>query len=152
MNDLIFENINDEYAYGKYGDFNVIIMKKNGYINVTKLCKHGGKDFKHWVGTQQSQELFKGLKTELGIEQPLITIRRSVVGNLLVTGTYAHPDLVPHIASWVSVKFAVMMFSIVNDQLAIERLKDENVSLTAKIKEMEKKADERYVNLCKLQN
>ena len=152
MNDLILENINEEYGSGKYGNFNIIIMKKNGYVNVTKLCKDGGKEFKDWLETQQSQELFKELKTELGIEQPLITIRRSVIGNPLVSGTYAHPYLIPIIASWVSIKFANMLSLIVNEQLAIERLKNENVNLMAKIKEMEKKADERYVNLCKLQN
>ena len=65
MNDLILENINEEYGSGKYGNFNIIIMKKNGYVNVTKLCKDGGKEFKDWLETQQSQELFKELKTEL---------------------------------------------------------------------------------------
>jgi len=26
-----FERINNEYVYGMYGDFKVIMMKKNGY-------------------------------------------------------------------------------------------------------------------------
>jgi len=46
IQNIIFEDINDVYAYGKYGDFNVIIMKDNGYINATKLCKDAHKDKK----------------------------------------------------------------------------------------------------------
>jgi hypothetical protein len=33
---IVFKDINDDYAWGKYGDFKVIIMKENGYINATK--------------------------------------------------------------------------------------------------------------------
>ncbi len=32
-------------------------------------------------------------------------------------GTYAHPKLIPHIASWASVKFAIMVSDIVNAHL-----------------------------------
>jgi len=41
MNDIIYEDLGDKnkkYAYGMYGDFKVIMMKENGYINATKLC------------------------------------------------------------------------------------------------------------------
>ena len=39
LNQIIFEHIDDKYAYGKYGDFKVIMMTKNRFINATKLCK-----------------------------------------------------------------------------------------------------------------
>jgi hypothetical protein len=38
MQDIVFEKINEKYGYGYYGEFKVIIMLKNGYINATKLC------------------------------------------------------------------------------------------------------------------
>ena len=38
----------------------------------------------------------------------------------MVTGTYAHPDLVPHIASWVSPSFAIKVSRIVNEYLVKE--------------------------------
>jgi hypothetical protein len=56
---ITFEHINDDYAWGKYmGDFKVIIMKKNGYINATKLCTLGGKHYKHWKENKGTKELF----------------------------------------------------------------------------------------------
>ena len=39
LKDIAFEDINTEYCYGKYGDFNVIMKKSNGYINATKMCQ-----------------------------------------------------------------------------------------------------------------
>ena len=39
IRNIIFEEINNKYSYGKYGTFDVIIMNKNGYINATRLCE-----------------------------------------------------------------------------------------------------------------
>src|SRR5438552_1007288 len=33
------------------------MMKDNGYINITKLCKNGGKQFKHWKELKNSKEM-----------------------------------------------------------------------------------------------
>ena len=43
LNQIIFDYINNDYAYGKYGEFTVIMMTSNRYINATKLCKQYGK-------------------------------------------------------------------------------------------------------------
>jgi hypothetical protein len=32
---IIFEHIDDEYSYGKYGNLIVVMMNNNGYINAT---------------------------------------------------------------------------------------------------------------------
>ena len=49
LEELVFENINEEYGWGKYGNFKVLIRKKDGYINLTKLCRDGGKEFPDWT-------------------------------------------------------------------------------------------------------
>ena len=36
---LITENINEKFGRAKYLDHDVIIMRENGYINMTKLCE-----------------------------------------------------------------------------------------------------------------
>jgi hypothetical protein len=43
LNQIIFEHIDNKYSYGKYGDFKVIMMTSNRYINATKLCKEYNK-------------------------------------------------------------------------------------------------------------
>jgi hypothetical protein len=39
IKDIVFRKINNEFIYGLYGDFKVVMMMKNGYINATKLCQ-----------------------------------------------------------------------------------------------------------------
>ncbi|UFX99904.1 KilA-N domain-containing protein [Megavirus baoshan] len=38
MNNVVFQDINEQYAYGQYSEFVVIIDKYTGYVNMTKLC------------------------------------------------------------------------------------------------------------------
>ena len=38
LTSLITEDINADFGRAKYLGHDVIIMKKNGYINMTKLC------------------------------------------------------------------------------------------------------------------
>ena len=55
---IIFEKINDEYSYGKYGPFVVIMMTDTGYINATKLCQlDENKRFRNWKANKLTQTL-----------------------------------------------------------------------------------------------
>ena len=44
----IYENIKDTFYYGLFGDFRLVIDKRTGYFNATKLCVEGGKEFRLW--------------------------------------------------------------------------------------------------------
>ena len=131
LSELVFENINEDYGWGKYGDFKVLIRKKDGYINVTKLCQDGGKEFKSWTRNQYSNLLIEEVKSSRGENSPPV-IDTVIEGIGCVRGTYAHHDLVPHIASWISPKFAVKVSRIVNDYIVREyreqiRIKDTRI-------------------------
>lgn len=49
-------------------------------------------------------------------------------GHYEFNGTYAHPKLVPHICSWISLKLAIIVSDIVNE-CEIKKFKDENLNL-----------------------
>jgi hypothetical protein len=121
LRDLIFENIDDKYAWGNYGEFKVMMMRENGYINVTKLCKEGGKEFFTWKQNKSSELFLEAVFPALGIPRAglLITINSGNT-DTLIRGTYAHPELVPHIASWVSASFAIKVSRIVNEYFVKE--------------------------------
>jgi len=68
-------------------------MLKNGYINVTKLCKDGGKELYHWRQTKVAEELQNEISTSHGIPWDLLIKVSDGINDL--RGTYAHPDLVP---------------------------------------------------------
>lgn len=122
LSDIIYESINDTYSYGKYGDITVIIMNTNSYVNVTKLCNEYGKEFRHWKENNGSKELIKEVDDHIQARRnsdgpkpvSIITIG---TGNNDLRGTYVHPLLVPHIASWISPKFAIKVSEIVNDYM-----------------------------------
>ncbi|AQN67949.1 kila N-domain protein [Saudi moumouvirus] len=104
---VIFENINDEYALGKFGDLEVVMMRENGYVNATNLCKKCGKDYKNWKRNDYSKELEQELikRTYLPKHKLIISIKGG--SNIKIRGTYVHPILLTSIANWISPLFAV---------------------------------------------
>jgi hypothetical protein len=171
INDLVFENINDKYAWGNYGEFKVMIMKENGYINVTKLCKSGGKEFKSWRRLEMANNFLNEVSSVVQIctTDLLIAVKGGDKNLQMVTGTYSHPSIVNYIASWVSASFAVKTGFIVAAYFSREekerctRLEIEKTDLIQMFKESERKreeserkadeerrkAEERYQEMCK---
>ena len=133
---IIFENINDDYAYGKMGTFTVMIMKKNGYINATKLCNFANKRFAHWLENKGSNELVEEVDLQCnrnsGLNKPIkkSTIKNSPsviminTGTKITHGTYLHSDLIIHVACWCNSKFAIQVSHIVKEFFAREAVKE----------------------------
>ena len=125
---IAYEQIDSEFWYGKYGPFKVVIHSSTGYINATKLCKDGGKQFRHWKENVSSQELIEAVKKQVEFHKPIMPTtlpseamfeERSISSKANeINGTYAHPLLVPHIASWTSPRFAIIVSEIVNDYMS----------------------------------
>ena len=62
ITDVYIEQIKDNYWYGAYGPFKVVMMKDTSFINDTKLCLDGGKLFYYWKSNKTSQTLYRPLK------------------------------------------------------------------------------------------
>jgi hypothetical protein len=127
LNQIIFDHIDDKYAYGNYGEFKVIIMKKNTYINATKLCKEYGKEFKHWNENKNNKELIDEVNKEISwmVGNPTVQENKSFIiikggKNYNICGTYVHSLLIPHIASWISPQFGIKVSKIVNNFITDE--------------------------------
>jgi len=138
LSDIAFAQIKDNYYWGQYSDFKVIVDISTGYINATYLCKLGKLDhgksrkFNHWTSNENSQIIIDELISLTGY--PVDDLLRIITGGqvLEIRGTYAHPDLIPHIASWASPKFAVKVSKIVNacivrDYKESLRIKDQTI-------------------------
>ena len=93
--------------------FNVLFRKSDGYINVTKLCKDGNKNYFNWKKSNHSTKLLQAFQKKY----PDTELLQLVNGgrNYKISGTYAHPDMVSHIASWISEEFAVMISFIIQE-------------------------------------
>ncbi len=112
-NKISFTDINDDYSWGTYGDFKVIITKKNGYINATKICHRAmtrngrKKEFTHWKTNSSADAIMEEIANTIGIPNEALLI--PITGRRIteIRGTYVHPMLMTHIAYWISPKFAV---------------------------------------------
>jgi CRISPR/Cas system CMR-associated protein Cmr1 (group 7 of RAMP superfamily) len=68
ISDICFQQIQDNFWYGQYGEFKVVMMKDNGWVNATKLCSDGGREFKHWKENASSKALISTLEKHLRVE------------------------------------------------------------------------------------
>ena len=157
---VAFQDVNEEYAWVNYGQFKLLMMKRNGYVNVTKMCEnYSNKKIIHWKENKRSKELINYLKqfSSIGIPiDPLVTI---MTGENDLRGTYAHPDLVLDIACWLSGEFYLKASKIVREyfnkqereklaelhRIEVNKLEGEKSKLETKFDKLEeefKKADE----------
>lgn len=121
------------FGIGEYIDLKIYVMMKDnkkkgyckGYINATKLCKLKGKMMKNWFGTDTSKNLIKSFEKALSEETDNELVLKNINhGNLELRGSYVHPSLIPHIASWASTDFAFKVSTIVQ-QFAISKIIEE---------------------------
>jgi hypothetical protein len=151
IRNIAFDKITDEYSWGKYGEFKVIMMNKNGFINASKLCQNGGKLLKHWNENKHAKALEHEIINSVGNPTNSKIKIKIMNGPNHTRGTYVHPKLIPHIASWISPSFAIKVADIVNEYFTKEALyeKDKLLQkkadkidrLMAKIDEQNKKMD-----------
>jgi hypothetical protein len=138
------------YSWGKYGDFKVII-NNYGYINATHLCgltttKNGNKkEFRTWMQTTQSKEMIEKLSSSVRILTDEIIIQPTNLPNE-IRGTYVHPKLIPHIASWASVEFAFKVSDIINNYFIVKAIKEKDTV----IESLEEKIDNQTKEIQKL--
>lgn len=121
---IAFEQIWEQYWYGMYGTFVIIINIITGFINATHICKLATKEFgiekkySKWSKSGHIQELMHAMKTA-GQNSPTVLEEyvdiRKPKG---IMGTYIYLDLFPHLASWCSPTFAMMASKIINEHVS----------------------------------
>ena len=140
IRNIRFEEIGNDgkFSWGRYSDFKVVIMNKNGYINTSSLIKcHNKRNkkklFTGWSNGKNNKAFLEELSKEIKIpvKELLISVKNGNYHQTFTWGTYAHPDIIPHFASWLSPVFAIKVSKIVNE-FFIKKVIDEN---KAKLKE-----------------
>jgi hypothetical protein len=80
---------------------------EDGFINVTDLCKAGGKQFNDWKRLQKTQDYLKVLSKQTG--NPVGTLINTEQTSNTNKTTWVHPQVAINIAQWISSKFDVMV-------------------------------------------
>jgi hypothetical protein len=171
LSEICYEQIMDDYWYAEYLGLKVMMMRSNGFINATKLCADGSKQFYHWMGNKRSKNLvkyfdkkfnetsnqsspteFRGPETTNCNFQAHRKIQLYTVvqggENYILSGTYVHPKLILDIAAWVSNEFYDLASKVVEDY-AIKLWKDklEAMQQTLDIVSLEKDVAMQTLNL-----
>jgi hypothetical protein len=55
LNSICYEQISENFYYGLFGDFQLVIDKTTGCFNGTKLCAMAKKSFSDWKKTCRSK-------------------------------------------------------------------------------------------------
>ncbi len=87
---------NNKYIIGRTND---------GYINLTKLCKSGNKDYSDWKGNKRTTNFLKVLSENVNIHvENLIKYEH---GSNSDRASWGHPYVAINIAQWISAEFSV---------------------------------------------
>jgi hypothetical protein len=144
LNDVCYKQISQNFHYGIFGDFQLVIDKTTGYFNATKLCAVAKKDFFHWKRLARTINLISFLQDQSSSEvckELIYEIKgdNKHTKNKQITGQYVHKDLILDIASWISPEFYRRCNKIVIDYFTNEYKtlgEDEKIE---KIRELELK-------------
>ena len=79
----------------------------DGYINITNLCKAGGKHFKNWNQNDKTKRFLDVLSSSAGI--PANEIIKYESGSIHERYTWAHTQVAINIAQWISPEFDVLV-------------------------------------------
>ena len=86
-----------------------IDVREDGYINITQLCKAGGKSFVEYNKVKQNQGYLEAISSFLRIPNTdLLDIKMS--------GTYAHPKVACHLAKWISSNFEEQILDFIEER------------------------------------
>jgi len=115
------------------GEIMNIGIRSDGYINATQLCKAGGKEFKHYKESKQTQDYLQALSSVVGIPTTdLIDIKQGGVNQ----GTYVHRKVSYHMSQWISPYFSVQVSNVLD-----------NLFITGKVEIGNEKSNKELENL-----
>ena len=139
LNDVCYKQISENFHYGMFGDFQLVIDKDTGYFNAAKLCALGGKDFFDWKRLNRTRRLFKQLQACSDGKRLVYEVRTSNKSLIekQISGQYVQKDLFLDLASWVSTDFYIRCNKIVIDYFVREYTAMNIRTKTERIKELE---------------
>lgn len=118
----------DDYYVAEHEDVALLIMKdtsvvtgipspsaRDGYVNATKLCVHAGKNIASWI--RYNHALVDEYTTRTGAPAKIII----GTGARETHGTYLHPEIIPHIALWISPSHAFAVNRIIEEYTIFKR-------------------------------
>ncbi|AUD40343.1 N1R/p28 family protein [Flamingopox virus FGPVKD09] len=99
ITDIKIYSINKCFMSMKLLDVEVVIMRSNGFVNITRLCNSEGKNFNDWKQLESSKRLLNVLKDNCELHDPIINIKRT---RIKINGEYVSQLLLDYVITWIS--------------------------------------------------
>lgn len=124
------------------------LIRDDGYVNITKLCQQGKKQYKHWNENKSTKKFLITLSNKLNIPQDTL-IYSIMNGNNKLRGTWGHPMVATNIAQWISVEFSIGVSIWIEEwkQTKIENELKYNTSLINIVADNHKDTKEKEIQL-----
>jgi len=113
--------------------FNIEHREEDGYINVTNLCKAGGKQFKAWKRLEKTKAFVRVLSSSVLISTDELIKYKS--GSINERSTWVHPQVAINIAQWISPQFDVKVSGWVYEIMMTGKV---DITNTTSFKELRK--------------
>lgn len=82
------------------------IRDSDGYVNLTQLCRAGGKRYTNWIRNAKTTKFLELLSLKLNKHVSKL-VEYVSNGSNGERHTYGHPQVATHLAQWISAEFAV---------------------------------------------
>jgi len=111
--------------------------EEDGYINITNLCKAGGKQFKSWNRLDKTKQFLEVLSNDVKIHTSEL-IKVGSGSKHVNSQSWAHPQVAVNIAQWISPEFDVMVSKWVYEIMLTGKVDIRNKKTTKELDEMNK--------------
>jgi len=91
------------------GDTFPILIREDGMVNATLLCKAGGKKFAHYQRNEQTQAFIEALKSDMQYRNTQLIIIKQGNTSKFVQGTWCHRLIAIDCARWLNPRFALQI-------------------------------------------
>jgi hypothetical protein len=109
---------------------------EDGYIDITNLCKAGGKKFNDWNRLDKTKNYLNVLSIETGIPVSILFTVGS--GSKNITHTWSHPQIAINIAQWISPEFDVLVSKWVYEIMLTGKVDISNQKTTLELDQLNK--------------
>jgi hypothetical protein len=128
-------------------NYTIEYREEDGYINVSNLCKAGGKQFKHWNSLEKTKAFLQCLFSSVGI--PTDELIRYKTGSNSERATWVHPQVAINIAQWISPSFDVKVSSWVYEIMITGKVDIKN---TKTYKQLQQENKDQQIRIKVLEN
>jgi hypothetical protein len=144
FNEIYMDNEEYKLLFLDIGDgYNIEHREKDGYINVTNLCKAGGKKFSDWKRIEKTQSFLQVLSSSMVIH--INELIRYKIGSIHERATWVHPHVAINIAQWISPEFDVKVSAWVYEAMMTGKVDISNTKTYKEIQKENKTLKNKYV-------